>query len=307
MGRTRLSIVIVSYNTRELLSQCLGSIYQSDFQDGLEVFVVDNGSSDGSAQLVRDKYPQVSLMANQRNVGFAAANNQALKQVSGEFILLLNPDTVLARDACESMVKFLQAHSEVAAVGAKLIGPEGDVQRSWGSFPNLAGHIFDYLLFGNLWSRLSPMPSKKESFEIDWVSGAALMVKQEVIEKVGVLDECFFMYAEEKDWCWRMKKAGWKIYYLPRAQVVHYGEASTSQVVSKMHVEFYRSQLKFLSKHYGKIYRCLLRSVMAVGALERFLVWGAIRVFSLGQYQVAKQRTKAYFKILKLLCGGKTS
>lgn len=300
MGKPKLSAIIVSYNTRKLLAQCLDSVYKSDFEGDLEVFVVDNNSSDGSVQLVREKFSEVTLIANQRNLGFAVANNQALKQASGEFVLLLNPDTVLASDACGTMSDFLQAYSKIAAVGAKLIEPKGGAQRSWGSFPNLARYVFDYLLFGNLWSRLFPTPSRREPFEVDWVLGAVLMVRREVVEKVGTLDERFFMYAEDKDWCYRMKKAGWKVYYLPTAQVVHRGEASTSQVSPQMHLEFYQSQLKFLSKHYSKGYRCLLKSVMAVGTLERLLVWLVIVVLTLGCFSVARGRVKSYVSILKL-------
>lgn len=306
MGKSKLSIVVVSHNTRELLGKCLDSVYKSGFKGNLEVFVVDNNSSDGSAQLVREKFPWATLMVNKRNVGFAAANNQALKQASGEFILLLNPDTISCRGAFGTMVEFLQGNPNAGAVGAQLIGPEGGLQRSWGSFPNLASYVFDYLLFGNVWSRLLPIPSRGEPFEVDWVLGAVLMVRQEVIEKVGMLDERFFMYAEDKDWCYWIKEAGWKVYYLPTAQVIHHGEASTSQVSPRMHLEFYKSQLKFLSKHYGKTCRCLLRSVMAVGVLERFLLWVFIGVLTLGQYQVAKERTRAYLKILRLLCGGRS-
>lgn len=265
-----LSVVVVSFNTRELLRQCLRSIYAQPPAGGLEVWVVDNGSTDGSAAMVRAEFPAVHLVESPRNLGFAAANNLALPRCQGQYILLLNPDTALEEGALDALLSFMAAHPDAGAVGPRLVNPDGTPQPSGFRFPTLAMLFLDFFpLHPRLAnSRLNGRyPHRQSPFLIDHPLGACLLVRREVVQKVGLLDEGYFMYCEEVDWCMRIKRAGWKIYCVPQARVVHYGAQSTRQLPAAMFVALHRSRLRLLDKHYGPWRRRLGRAIVRLGLL----------------------------------------
>jgi len=278
-----LAIVIVSWNVRELLEACLVSVYKSLEGSNLtgEVWVVDNSSSDGSAEMVRERSPQAHLIANETNIGFAAANNQALRAfgfptprspLAPRHVLLLNPDTVVVGDALATMVRFLDENPSVGVAGAKLLHPDGRLQHSAFGFPTLAQALFDFFPIHHrlLESRLNGryprrLYERREPFSIDHPLGAALMVKGEAISNVGLLDERFRIYCEEIDWCMRVKKASWGVYCVPKAEVVHHVAGSTRQVRDEMFVELWRSRYRLFEKHYGRFYRWAVRRIVHLG------------------------------------------
>ena len=253
-----LSVVIVSYNVRRFLEQALRSVFAA--LEGLEgeVWVVDNASSDGSAQMVREQFPQVKLIANRENVGFARANNQAVERARGRYVLLLNPDTVVRQDTFRVMVRFMDEHPEAGAAGCKVLNPNGTLQLACRrGFPTPM--VAFYKIVG-----LSALFPKSQRFgrynmtyldpdqvaEVDAVSGSFMMVRREVVEKVGTLDPEFFMYGEDIDWCYRIQQAGWKVYYLPHTEIVHFKGESTKTVPRvRNQVEFYRAMYLFVRKH----------------------------------------------------------
>ncbi|MBI2861924.1 MAG: glycosyltransferase family 2 protein, partial [Chloroflexi bacterium] len=242
-----VSVIVVSFNTQERLRECLRSVLAQQDVPAPQVIVVDNASMDGSADMVRDEYPQVELIANQRNLGFAAGNNQALQHCHGHYILLLNPDTVLLEGSLAAMVSFLGDHPDAGVVGAKLLNPDGALQPSCFRFPTLAMLLLDFFPIHSrlLNSRLNgryPAELYDTIFTIDHPLGACMMVRREAIDQVGPLDEGFFMYCEEVDWCFRMRKAGWRNYFLPTAQAIHFGGESTKQRRNEMFVELHRSR-----------------------------------------------------------------
>jgi len=279
-----LAIVIVSWNVRGLLRACLTSVYESLKGSNLrgEVWVVDNASTDGSAEMVRGRFPQARLMANEANVGFAAANNQALRAMgfpSAEshelprYVLLLNPDTEVLGDALATMVRFLDENPQAGVAGAKLLYPDGRPQHSAFAFPTLAQAFLDFFPLHHrlLNSRLNGRYPRRlyergEPFPIDHPLGAALMARGEAIQEVGLLDERFFIYCEEIDWCMRMKKAGWGVYCVPRAaEVVHHEAKSTRQVRGEMFVALWRSRHLLFEKHYSHFYRWAVRRMVRLG------------------------------------------
>ncbi len=258
-----LSVVIVSYNTRDLLRGCLDSVLAS-LGGGLtyEVIVVDNASADGSAAMIREGFPQVRLLANPQNRGFAASNNQAIQESSGRYVILLNPDTVVRQGALQRMMGVLEERSRIGVVGPKLLFPDGRLQHSAFTFPTLAMVFLDFFPLQN---RLLDAPvngryprhlyERGEPFPIDHPLGAALMVRRQVIDEVGPLDERFFMYCEEIDWCMRIKKAGWEIVCCPQAEIVHYVAQSTRQFRDDMYVELHQSRHRLYEKQYGRGFR----------------------------------------------------
>lgn len=244
-----MSIIIVNWNTRAILLDCLDSIAAHPPSRSYDVWVVDNASSDGSVTAVRERYPYVQVIENAENRGFAAANNQAIEASRGDYVLLLNSDTIVHAQALEHMARFLDVHHRVGVVGACLLNADGTLQPSWSAFPS----FWSELLGRNIRSR-SPYRTRDGSaaYSVDWVGGAALMIRREVIEQVGVLDEGYFMYSEETDWCFRARRAGWEICYLPKATIVHLGGQSSKKASACMKAELYRSKIRFYTKHYGR-------------------------------------------------------
>lgn len=272
-----LSIIVVSYNTEALLRACLHSIPAACAGLTHETYVVDNVSSDGSAEMVRREFPGVHLTVAPSNLGFARANNLALalpEVQESRYVLLLNPDTEAAPDSLAALVRFMDAHPDAGACGPKLLNTDGSIQRNGGKFP---GVLRDFLSVTGL-RKLAmrryeiALGYGREDFdtlvEVDQVSGACLLARGEVLEKVGPLDERFFMFYEEIDWCWRIKRAGWAVYYVPEAVVTHHWMGSVRQQSKKMTDQLFRSQLLYYRKTSGPLTVAAIRGVMALGLLK---------------------------------------
>lgn len=274
-----LAIIIVSYNTRDLLVACLDTALTGLQRSGLngEVWVVDNASADGSAPAVAEHFPTVHLVANHENVGFAAGNNLALRRIrqdaaSPRHFLFLNPDTLVLDDALGIMVRFLDDTPDAGAAGAQLLHRDGSFQHSAFSFPGLAQIWFDFFpLHPRLVeSRLNGRYPRRQyaqgqPFEVDHPLGAALMVRAETLNQVGVFDERFFMYCEEIDLCRRIKAAGWKVYCVPQAEIVHLVGQSTKQFRDRMFVALWRSRFLMFEKHHGPAFRWMARRLVRFG------------------------------------------
>lgn len=270
-----LSIVIVSYNVRDLLEQCLQSVSSSRSEREtlqLETFVVDNASSDHSATMVREKFPAVRLIANADNRGFAAANNQAFPMTRGRYVLMLNPDTEVKPGALETLVRFMDGCPRAGACGGKLVYGDGSLQHSAFAFPTLAQIFVDF--FPLNWrltnSRLNgryPVDwyARGEPFQIDHPLGADFLVRREAAEQVGWLDNRFFMYCEEIDWAMRLKRAGWQIWCVPQAVVVHHEAQATRQFRDKMFVELWRARKRLFEKHYSPMFRWIAWRIVRLG------------------------------------------
>jgi len=303
---TDLSIIIVSWNVRELLRRCLASIYAGwPAERPLEVIVVDNASSDGSVEMVRREFPQVQLIANQDNRGFTRANNQGIAASRGRYVLLLNPDTEVLDDALTVMVAYMEAHPKVGVVGPKLLYPDGSVQSSRRRFPTLATAFLESTIL-HQWFPDNPAARRYHVLDqpddrvqpVDWVVGACLMVRRQAIEAAGLLDEGFFMYSEELDWCRRIKERGWEVVYLPDARVVHHGGKSSEQVVPARHLHFQRSKVRYFRKHHGfwqaEAVRWFLLLTYVYQIVEEGLKW------LVGHKRPLRAaRVKAYWQVLQ--------
>jgi GT2 family glycosyltransferase len=249
-----LSIIIVSWNTKEFLLSCVGSVFESDQGISREVIVVDNGSQDGSGNEVKKMLPWVRLVENERNLGFAKAVNQGLQRASGRYILLLNPDTRIKQGAIERLVSFMDLHSDTGVAGAQLLNSDGSKQNSIANFPSLATELFNKSLLRWLFPKRFPGKERNysEPVEVNSVIGACMMVRREALDQVGLLDEDYFLFLEETDWCYRMKKAGWKVYHVPEAEVLHFQGKSTETDKKRARVEYFRSRYHFFKKNRGR-------------------------------------------------------
>lgn len=286
-----VSVSIANFGQRLLLEQCLRSLFETSEGLSLEVFVVDNASRDGSVDMVREEFPDVQLIVNENNRGYAAANNQAIARSRGRYVLVLNNDTVVLRNAIPSMVAFLNEHPQVGMLGPRVLNSDGTLQRSCSTFPSLwrltsRALYIDKLLPGNpVTGTLSMSYWEYDSIsEVDVISGCCMLVRKDVIRQVGLMDERFFFYAEEADWCYRAKQNGWKVCFLPEAEIIHYGGRSTEDCTGEMHTQYFRSRLQYYEKHFSQLgyLTAKLLSVFQVGSrlvyhwcLQPFLVEGA--------------------------------
>jgi GT2 family glycosyltransferase len=275
-----LAIVVVSYNTCKLLQDCLSSAQQGIAHSGLsaQLWVVDNASSDGSADMVRRRFPSVELVAHGQNLGFAKANNAALEamgprlEARSKYVLFLNPDTRVVGDALGVMTRFLNENPDVGAVGAKLVHDDGGFQHSAFAFPGLAQIFLDFFPIHHrlVNSRLNgrypqSLYETGEPFEVDHPLGAALMVRSEILTTLGGFDGRFFMYCEEIDLCRRIRSAGCRIYCVPAAVIVHLVGQSTRQFRQEMYVALWRSRFLMYEKHESPAFRWFARRLVRLG------------------------------------------
>jgi len=303
-----LSIIIVSWNVRELLRACLSSIDSARTLEmhalSIEVIVVDSCSGDESQVMVKNEFPWVRLFAQKENVGFPKGNNIGLREAKGRTILLLNPDTEIIGDALQRMVKYLDENSGVGAVGAQLLNPDGSVQSSKRRFPTLALAAFESTWLQSLAPRsllrhyyIEDGPANA-TMEVDWLVGACIAVRKEVIENVGRLDEAYFMYSEELDWCRRIKGAGWRIVYLPSAKILHHIGKSSQQAVTERHINFQRAKLRYFRKFHGRPSAMFLRSIILSNYMSQ-LCWEAFKGLLGHKRPLRRQRVRVYWRVLR--------
>jgi GT2 family glycosyltransferase len=268
-----ISIAIVNWNTRDLLLDALNSIYNDDAAPELEVFVVDNNSSDGSADSVADRYPQAILTRNAINIGYAAGNNQAIKQAKAPYILLLNPDVVVPNGTFAQVAAFMEAHPDAGAIGIRQVHPDGRIQSSVRGFPTPLAMMWELIGFAKLFPQSRLFGAYRMTWfaydsvaEVDQPMGTFLLIRRSALDAVGLLDEQFPIFFNEVDWCLRCKRAGWKIYFDPDAEIVHYGGSSTVQVGAAMAWESRRGLLTFYNKHYRMPWLWPLRAAIAAAS-----------------------------------------
>ena len=269
-----LSIVIVSWNTRDLLDACLRSVLSEAEAAGLavEIFVVDNASTDQSADMVRRCYPSVKVIENLHNPGFAGANNQALALAGGRYSLLLNPDTVVLPGGLGALVRFMDEHPGAGAAGARLLNADGSLQPSCSPEPTLGRETWRLFHLDSV----KPLGvyhmyewSTEEPRQVDVVQGAAMIVRAAVLHQVGMLDDSYFMYSEEVDWCTRIRRAGWQIYWTPAARIIHYGGQSSRQIADAMFLQLYRGKVQYFHKHTGQVTTGMYKLVLGFATLAR--------------------------------------
>ena len=276
----KLSIVIVSWNTKDLLEACLRSVYDYPLDQPFEVWVVDNKSKDDSVAMVRAEFPRVELIASEDNLGFAGGNNLAIPRCQGEYILLLNPDTEVKPEALNELVAFMDNHPKAGAAGSKLLNADGSLQPSCHPVPTLSREFWRMFYLDALIPYGTYNMDKwnsEEPHEVDVLMGASMLLRKTVLDNVGLLDEGYFMYSEEVDLCYRLQKAGWQLFWVPQSQVVHYWGQSAKQVLAEMFLQLYRGKLRFFRKHYSWVTVWLYKIVLGLAALLRLalapLVW----------------------------------
>lgn len=271
-----VSIIIVSYNTKAVLLDCLDSIYRWASPRAGEIIVIDNASTDGSTEAVAQRFANVTLWRNAENIGFAGANNQGIQKASGQYLLLLNPDTLFTEDAVAPLLAFMEQHPEAGITGCKILNLDGSLQPSYFPLPNLLSVLWTALFL----DRLSPLnhvngkwvlrhQPQAEPFRVQRLLGAFLLVRREALQQTGGFDEGFFLFSEEEDLCYRVLQNGWAIYYFPQTQIIHLGGQSAPKTDPRAVTYANESKVRFFRKHHGTAAQLLFRIIWFVALIIR--------------------------------------
>lgn len=288
----KLSVVIVNYNTMQILKNCLESIHSLIENDCNEIIVIDNNSIDGSVDLIEKEFPRVKLIKNNENFGFGKANNQGMKQANGDFFLLLNSDTAASQEAIDRCLDWLESNPNVGILGCRLKNPNNAIENSCGMFYSLWNAVFGGMELNKIFNRfkfikfhvpeyLLPALSIQETKNVDWVSGAFMLLRKDVFQQTFGFDENIFLYDEEFEWCYRVKKKGWKIVYFPLAEIVHIGKASSSlNNEIEINQRILSGKEYYFKKHFGKIKAGIFRTLIFISGILKLPIWFIIYICS---------------------------
>jgi len=282
-----VSVIVVNWNTRQLLRDCIDSILRHSEGYSVEIVVVDNHSSDGSVEMVREQYPQVLLIANDENTGFARANNQGVRAASGRYVLLLNSDAMLTPGALCSLMDLAQSNPRIGMVGAQLIYPDGSFQASFTRIPTLRQEFLilsglGRLLYGRTYPSFGPEEAAGPQ-PAGYVEGACMLAPRSAYLEVGGLDEGYFMYAEDVDLCYAMHRGGWQVWYQPAARIIHLGSASSKNRKPQREADLYRSRVRFFRKNYGNSSATALKALIFAFTAVKMAAHRVLRLLSGGR------------------------
>ncbi len=293
-----LSIVVVNWNTKQLILDCLASIYRTVHHVTFEIIVVDNASTDDSAEAVCRAYPDITLIVNSSNMGFAGANNKALKRMRGKYAVLLNSDTVLTESALENMIDFMERHPDAGLCGPQLLNADGTKQTSVGNYPVLLTEFMSKMLVRYLFPEKyqAAFSTKQSTYDgptqVDVIVGACMMARRTAIEAVGMLDDDYFFLYEEIDWCYRMHRAGWSVYHLPKVQIYHFIGQSRKEINLRSRAESWRSRYLFYKKtlHLSHISWFGLLFLGVAQTAYQLIVYSILNVITLCSFKRLRRR-----------------
>jgi N-acetylglucosaminyl-diphospho-decaprenol L-rhamnosyltransferase len=307
-----ISIIIINWNVKDLLDMCLESLHNGELAIGLphdtlptvEIIVVDSGSDDGSIEMIQEKYPGVHLLPQAENVGFTRGNNIGFREAEGDYLLLINPDTEVIDDAIYQVWDYIKLHPEVGIIGAHTLNTDGSHQSTRRRFPTLKTGIFE-----STWlSSYAPQSvnthykmldtDNHALLDVDWVQGSFMLVRREVYEQIGGLDEGFVMYSEEMDWCKRAKDAGWTVVYHGGALITHHGGQSSGQVAAFKQIQFHTSKLRYFRKHHGYMTYLILRIIILLQFAWQLIMEG-IKGLIGHKRDMRMNRVKVYWQVLR--------
>ena len=275
-----------------MLKDCLKSVFDNTKDIKNEVIVSDNNSTDGSREMMEREFPEVILIKSSGNMGFSGANNLGFRISKGRYILALNPDTIVLKRALSDMVNFMDNHLEAGACGCKLLNADKTLQPSWENFPNVFSEIFYATPLNKIFVHDRRI-NKGDYYEVDWVMGACLLVRREVLEKTGGFDEIYNpIYSEETDWCYRIKKLGWKIYYYTKPEIIHLWGQTTKKRAVWYSLQLQRNKYLFFKKNYGSIYANIYRFCRLIIYFLLVIILSFTSIFDAGKLDLLKQKWK---------------
>lgn len=283
-----MSIILVCWNNKSYLSACLQSLYAVPLRCRFDIVVVDNGSTDGSQRMVREQFPEIRIIQNDHNVGLGKASNQGIAATGGRYVLLLNNDTLVNGPSLDTLVAFLEATPTAGAAGGRLLNPDGSFQAGVNHFPSLHEEFFIATRLGEwLWTGYPSHDGANQVTPTEWLGSACLLLRRAALDQIGLLDEEYFIYGDEADVQYRLKRAGWAVYYLPTVYTIHYGGRSLDRWRRRKMV--YRGKLLFFKKNYGPMRTNLLRMLFSTLSLIKLLIWTVMAVFPQWREQAQKE------------------
>lgn len=307
---TDISTVIVNWNTKALLLDCIRTILDMALEHTVEIIVVDNASTDGSAAAVAQEFPEVTVIRNRKNEGFAKANNVGIRAAQGKYVCLINSDVKLLDGCLDSMCGYMDEHPHVGILGPRILNKDLSLQISCGEFPSVWTTFTQALMLDKVFPRSRLCRTRfmndfdhERIRDVEVLSGCFLMVRREALEKVGLLDERFFIYKEDVDWCKRFHDAHWLARFYPTAEAIHYGGASSSVTPARFLMEMEKANLQYWRKHYGWLAEKLILNISVAHYGLRVVVWGSAHLWSRGNNLIAKQMLKRYVACLVRLGG----
>ena len=302
-----VDVLIVTYNAAKVIYPCLRSLSIGGKEYAYRVTVVDNASTDGTPMIIRREFPSVNLVEKPENIGFARANNQALQITAGEYVILLNPDTEVRTGGLDRLVGFLKTHPQVGVAGSKLLNTDGSIQLTGNTFPSLRNLLIETFFLDRLFSRSGIFGAHKLSWwdrkgprEVDWVMGACVAIPRTVVDQVGFFDERFFLFFEEVDLCRRIREAGYEVYYLPEAEVVHHGGGD----YDRKKIQAWHESLFYYFSKYHRERLPALKCLVLVRSLIRFFLWLGLSAF---WGRRALDKAYGYSKAISLALGFRRS
>ncbi|MFH1453373.1 MAG: glycosyltransferase [Armatimonadota bacterium] len=302
-----LSIIIVNYNTKEEVKRCLTSIYENPPGGHFEIFVVDNNSSDGSADAVEENFKQVNLIQNDKNVGFASANNKVLKDLSTKYVLLLNPDTVILPGAIDKMIDFMEKNPKAGACGSRLVNENAKLQPSCEMFPSMKGELLKTFYLDQLFGKTRYMQKytligwdHNKSRSADWITGACFMLRKEAFDDIGLMDENYFLYYEDVEWCYKLKQKGWEVHFLADVEVIHSQGRSTKPILAKSILISYLSRYYFFKKNYGINSAKMFKNIINLGLFLRIISLSILSVLDYKRRKSHLQRVIGYYNSMSI-------
>jgi hypothetical protein len=291
-----VSVIIVNWRTPDALRGCIESVQAQVRAPARQIIVVDNASGDGSAEMVAERFPDAHLIANDENSGFAVACNQGMGVATGEFVLLLNPDTVVPPETLATVLEFAEKRPDAAVIGCRVINADGSLERTCFRFPSLLNIVLSASCLNKFFPRnrffgreFMGWWDRNTERDVDVVTGSFMLVRRQAIDQIGLMDERYFMYVEEADWCYRFAQAGWKATFTPIAHIVHLSSRSSNQCWPKMYVWQNKSVLLFLEKWHGKTARRAASFVLALSVLPRAAFWWFAKTAGLARERAASQ------------------
>lgn len=298
-----LSIIIISWNTRTMLRECLLSVFAYAPEGNFEIIVVDNASTDGSQELVRQEFPSVTLIENAKNLGFAAANNKAIRQTSGRHFLLLNSDTIIHAGVLQQSLDYMTTNDRIGAMGCRVLNRDGSLQHSTSQFPSFLNLCIQTLAL----DRIPNIPffrryrmldwQRKEAGAVETISGCFMMVRRECANAIGLLDEHFFFFGEETDWCKRMRENEWQVHFAPVGEITHFGGGSSHTLSHRRDLMLTQATVRLHLKHSGRIMAAAVFALLLIFNTSRAIFWSLKTMFNSTE---ASQRRKLHsIKVIK--------
>lgn len=301
------SFIIVCFNNRALLPSCIGSIYRTLDRSRLEIIISDNGSTDGSVRLIGDQWPDITLIENGKNLGFAAAVNRGIAVARGSYVVLMNSDAELTPGALPTIGRFMNEHDDVAIAGGRLIDPDGTPQNSAAAFPGIATEfglkpLLKLLFPGRYPGRVS---TRHDHLDVDSIIGALMVVRMDAVKRMGRLDEDYFFFLEETDWCLRMKRAGMRVVIVPKAQIIHHQGKTAKRYPIRAKVEYYRSLVTFMKKNRGDSYAGIFVCGLAIKFTVSIVLEALFCCATLFLVRSPRERCARYAGLLSWLISGR--